>query len=65
MDRRLAQIREGLVRGIREEIERRRRLGIPLYVADDEGNVHLIMADGQPAPEGAIGKDPTTDGHVP
>ncbi|MEK6674228.1 MAG: hypothetical protein AABZ47_01080 [Planctomycetota bacterium] len=44
----LARIREGLVEGIRQEVERRRRLGIPLYI-DRDGQVVAVMADGSPA----------------
>jgi hypothetical protein len=43
----LEKIREGMTVGIRQEVERRRRLGIPLYVERD-GKVEAVMADGTP-----------------
>jgi hypothetical protein len=41
----LTRIREGFVEGIRREVERCRRLGLPLYVARN-GTVDVIAPDG-------------------
>ena len=56
LDAILDRIREGIVEGIGEEIERRRRLHIPFYVSIN-GRVQLVMADGTPV-AGAHMTDP-------
>lgn len=47
LDELLSKIREGLVEGVRQEVERRRRLGLPLYIARN-GGVEAIMLDREP-----------------
>jgi hypothetical protein len=50
LDELLSKIREGLVEGVRQEVERRRRLGLPLYIARN-GGVEAIMLDREPPPK--------------
>jgi hypothetical protein len=40
---RLKAIEEGFIEGISREVERRRRLGIPLYVAKGDGVEKIIL----------------------
>ena len=47
---RLKKTREGLIEGIRQEVERRRRLGIPLYV-DRDGVIQAVILPKNDAPQ--------------
>jgi hypothetical protein len=38
----LSKIREGLIEGVRQEVERRQRLGLPLYIARN-GGVEAVL----------------------
>jgi hypothetical protein len=49
-DELLSRIREGLVEGVRQEVERRCRLGIPLYISRN-GGVEAVMPDAEPPPK--------------
>lgn len=40
-----AKLRQGLPEGVRREIERRKRVGIPYYIARN-GAVEVVMPDG-------------------
>lgn len=40
----LNRIGEGLIEGVRQEMERRKRLGIPICI-DRDGKVEIVMPD--------------------
>ncbi len=46
----LSKIREGLVEGVRQEVERRQRLGLPLFIARN-GGVEAVPPGPPPPPK--------------